>query len=178
MRHTLRLLSLLFGVSTFTLQACAVQSPPDEVETSTDQLSASPAAVEVLASTRRTVVGTPTYGAEATEPLLSVELRVEDALLATAHPGFDGQERPFVLIPREEYGDVRWERIALHYRGQLSRGYFAERRLDVYDVSGVKLSEADLTLTRGLGVALGLETNVGTIWLQSTGDNFPVTEVR
>ena len=71
-------------------------------------------------------------------------------------------------------GAVRWERVELGYRGQLTAGYFGERRLDVYDATGIRLSDADLALLRGQGVAVGLDTNVGRVWAQKPGENFTV----
>jgi hypothetical protein len=37
-----------------------------------------------------------------------------------------------------------------------------------------RLSDADLAVVKLRGVAVGLDTNVGTIWAQESGANFPV----
>lgn len=146
---------------------------------SQDITSAKEPGLDVTASWRRVVTGVPTYGYDATEPFLTVGIGVDDGAVRAAHPGFDGLERPFVLVPRaSDDGSVRWERVDLRYRGQSSRGYYGQIRIDRYETEGVKLSEKDLAAALSLGVAAGIDSNVGTIWAQDHGANFRPAEQR
>lgn len=44
-------------------------------------------------------------------------LKVDDASIRAQAPEFDGQERPFLMIPAEHEGQVTWYRHELRYRG-------------------------------------------------------------
>ncbi len=75
----------------------------------------------------------------------------------------------------EVAGNLRWERLELARHDETRRGYFAERRIDVYELSRIRLSTGDLEAVRTLGIAVGLDTNRGTIWAQEPGSNVVVT---
>jgi hypothetical protein len=63
-------------------------------------------------------------------------------------------------------------RFELSYQSEGRRGYYGERRFDRSELRGTKLSTCDLEAVRSLGVAVGLDTNVGTVWAQNAGGNF------
>ena len=88
-----------------------------------------------------------------------------------------GLERPFVLVPRASGSDgVRWDRIALAFTGPIPQGCYLERRVDGYATTpALRLTEEDLDLVKRHGVAVGLDTNQGTIWAEGPGNNITVT---
>jgi hypothetical protein len=132
----------------------------------------------VEATYRRVLTDVPTYGYYPTEPRVSIAVETEDAAMAREHPGFDGYERAFVLLPRQTGRGVLWERLDLRYTGPGRHGYFGERRFDTYAVDAVRLTDEDLSLVLEHGVAVGFDTNVGTVWAQEPGENYPVREKR
>lgn len=67
---------------------------------------------------------------------------------------------------------MRWLRIDVPYETQTRAGYYAERTVDVHLLESLYLSKEDLEAMRELGVAIGLQTNVGTLWAQEPGRNF------
>jgi|GEM_PF-3795377 len=172
-----RLVLVAMLASGALLVGCASEAEEDvgaAAETTTQEVaSAKEPGIDVKATWRRVVTGVPTYGYEATEPFLALEITVDDAKVRAQHSGFDGFERPFALVPRAgvRSGDVRWERVELAFRGESRHGYYGEQRRDVYEVKGIRLAEADVEVVLSLGVAVGLETNVGTVWAQDPGDN-------
>ena len=127
--------------------------------------------VTVDARYRFAFVGTPTYGSEQT-PFLSVTVAVDDVAIRRAHPNFNGFEAPFVRVPRTSNGRVVWESVALRYAGTFTVGYYGQERRDRYELASPRA--IDLATVQRLGVAVGLETNVGTLWAQEPGQNFPV----
>jgi hypothetical protein len=164
-------------VSLTTLVGCAAPADDATGSTQEDITSAKEPGVEVDAVYRYVVTGTPTYGYDATEPFLWIDIVVDDAAIRRQHPGFDGYERPFVLLPRKDAsGAITWERRELAYRGQSQRGYMALRPVDLYGLASTKLSSGDLQAVLAEGVAVGLDSNVGTIWAQDAGKNFVPTK--
>lgn len=172
--------SAALALSLSLLAGCAVEANPEaEGEAqSTEQsvVSAVEPGIDVEVKSRLVLIDTPTYGYYPTAPFVSVRILVEDAKLRATRPGFDGYERPFVLLPRADgpNGQVRWERQTPKYKGVTLRGYYAERRLDMYELDAQRMSEADFKLAREHGIAVGMDTNVGTIWAQTPGKNFEV----
>ncbi len=69
--------------------------------------------VSVSATYRDVVVGTPTYGNDATAPVLTVRVEVDDAAIRAQVPGFDGREQVFVRGPKLKSGGTVWESHAL-----------------------------------------------------------------
>lgn len=130
-------------------------------------------AVNVLTTGKTTPVpdrNPPTYGTQfRDQSSLGVRVKVDDARLRQQFDGFDGLERPFALVPKEENGAVTWERHPLTYRGPGREGFYGERKVDQYELDA--LQNVDRRALEQYGVAVGLETNVGTLWAQDPGDN-------
>lgn len=117
-------------------------------------------------------VGTPTYGSEPV-PAMHLRVAVNDAAVKEAH-GYDGFERPFAMIPREVNGQLTWERHALEFSGHGRAGYFGQLQTDEYQLPrGVRI---DPKTVKALGIAIGLETNTGTVWAQRPGENHAVVD--
>lgn len=155
-----------------TAVGCAAPHSDDVSATDAALVSTLEPGIQAAATWRRAYVGTPTYGYEPTAPFVTFEVVVEDAALRTTHPAFDGYESAFVLLPRAEGGQVRWERLPLPYRSSSDVGYYSMHRVDTHGWGPVRFSEADFTALATHGFAVGLETNVGVIWAQKPGDDF------
>lgn len=150
--------------------ACAVEpSAPEEGTTESPLASKKSRAIDVVAEATSRSVGTPTYGYDPRGTFLEVEVSVDDRALREEHPGFDGLERAFALVTVADGATERTVRIELPFLHGRRTGYYAERTLDVH---GTTLRNDALVVSRG--VAVGLETNVGTIWAQERGDDFPI----
>jgi hypothetical protein len=166
-----------------SLSHVACSAAPDAAEeaaesASEDALSRAQTGIEVKARVREGVVGTPTIGSPATAPFLSIEVTVDDRQVRTQHRGFDGFERAFALVPRQSDGGTKWTRVELAYRGTSQRGYIALYPVDLYEASSLRLTDSDRALVSSLGIAVGLDTNVGTVWAQNYGDNFRPQDAR
>jgi len=140
------------------LAACATSGSADAT-TANDQAITEDTGVTVHASWQLAVTGTPTYGYDATEPFVDVAIEVDDQAIRAAHPGFDGLERAFVVIPFANGP----QRLELPYRGHTVTGYIELRPIDQYALDARKVSADDLTAIRAEGVTIELETNVGTL---------------
>src|SRR5687767_11020086 len=109
--------------------ACAPRADDDDASASTTDAAsegqALGAGVVVKASYAMVVTGTPTYGNDATEPVLNVEVEIDDAEVRRQHPGFDGYENVFVLVPNRDGG---WQSSPLAWKGTAGRGYYAQVR--------------------------------------------------
>lgn len=105
---------------------------------------------------------------------VGAHLKVDDAAIRAQRPGFDGFERPFVMLPAEHNGQVTWYRHELQYRGPGIAGPWKPNLVDTYELPEV--TNVDRAALQKYGVAVGLETNVGTIWAQKPGENFGVTD--
>ena len=150
--------------------ACAPVEADDAATWDADAVTLR-AGVTVDARYSHAFVGTPTYGSQQT-PFLRVVVTVDDAAVRRAHPGFNGFEAPFARVPRASAGRVVWETVPLRYAGTSSAGYYGQERRDRYELATPRA--IDLATVQRLGVAVGLETNVGTLWAQDLGQNFPV----
>lgn len=129
--------------------------------------------VVTTAEWRDLVVGTPTYGDPATEPFLRLEVVVDDAAVAAQVGGFDGLEQVFALVPRRlGDGSLRWESVDVPFVGPELSGYYGEVRRDRHETEWLR--GLDVATARELGVAFGMDTNVGTVWLQGPDENTPV----
>jgi hypothetical protein len=130
--------------------------------------------------------GVPTYGHDPRAPRLDVEVIVDDAQVAAALPGFDGLESAFALVPRSDGAEgARWELHGLSWAGGAYRTVGSslydqrtERVGDKHVLRGLRLSEADLQQVLARGIAVGLDTNRGTVWAQDADQNFTVDESR
>jgi hypothetical protein len=164
--------------SVFALSTACGGTPEAEVEApaslgqSAAELTVS-SGVIVSATYSYVVVGTPTYGNDATAPVLTVRVEVDDAAIRAQVPGFDGFEQVFVQVPKLQGGSVVWESHALTWKASRMGGYYAQIRYDIHE-SGSIWGVHGPTLEQH-GVAVGLNTNVGTLWAQQPGQNFPVT---
>jgi hypothetical protein len=132
--------------------------------------------ISVQTELSRLVTGTPTIGNHAEVDVLQVEVKVNDARLRQQLSSFDGFERVFALVPmRVESGEVKWNRIDLGKFHQERTGFFMQEFLDVHS-SHQPLRGIDAEAIREHGIAIGLDTNVGTVWAQSPGENFRAGE--
>jgi hypothetical protein len=166
-------LASVFALSTACGGASSVEvDSPERLGQSSGELTVS-SGVTVSASYSYVVVGTPTYGNDATAPVLTVRVEVDDAALRAQVPGFDGMEQAFVQVPKRKNGVVVWESHTLTWKASRMGGYYAQIRYDIHE-SGSIWGVDGPTLEQN-GVAVGLNTNVGTLWAQQPGQNFPVT---
>lgn len=184
LRPSARSVFTAFAVLALALvTGCAAESsePVPEAEdvevASQDVVSGKEPAIDVTARYRLVYADTPTYGYEPKAALLDIDVVVDDARLAKSLPGFDGYERAFALVPRTRDGRVVFERVELAYRGQSVRGYIALRFVDRHGVEGLRLGEQEVPALRESGIAIGLETNRGTVWAQEPGKNFAAEKV-
>jgi hypothetical protein len=105
--------------------------------------------------------------------IMSLSLRTFDARLAAEFPGYDGaSERAFALAPVEKAdGSLEWRRFDLPFKGVKGEGDAAYGLF--HETMGAEAGLAPHVLDRE-GVAFGLDTNVGTLWLQAPGRNAPL----
>lgn len=121
------------------------------------------------------VTGTPTYGHPATDTFVRLAVVVEDAELQSEYAAFDGFEHVFALVPRRgSDGVVIWEGHNLPYRYTSHHGYCGEKRSDRHETEW--LPDLDVETIMELGVAFGMDTNVGLVWLQQPNENFPLQD--
>ena len=153
-----------------TTAACAAETEPEAGSLESPLASKKSPGIDVVAKAVSHSVGTPTYGYDPRGLFLTVTASIDDGALRTKHPGFDGLERPFALVTVDDRGAPRTVRIPLPYAHTRRVGYYGERAIDVYEAT-LRLD----TLSVERGVAVGLDTNVGTIWAQDPGDDFPIT---
>jgi hypothetical protein len=167
--------TLLVCLAALSFQACA-PAPEDALDLGEDSAAQAVASrrepgLDVTVRTAMVPTGTPTYGYNPQAPVMTVELRVEDSTLRQRRPRFNGLERPFALVPQAlEGGATRWVRVPLTYQHTARAGYYGQIAVDVYSLGPARVADLD-TLER-LGVAVGLDTNVGTLWAQDPGANF------
>jgi hypothetical protein len=106
----------------------------------------------------------PPYGGEQI-----AELGVRDSALRSLFgmASFDGMEKPFILVPGRDGNDLRWTRIDMTYVG-------TGDSTDRYQVS-IPRELRDLSAMREHGFAFGMDTNLGTVWVQTPDDNLKPT---
>ena len=75
---------------------------------------------------------------------------------------FDGLEKVFALVPDREGAHPKWYRVELAYQG---------KPVGTHDLHGAIVENSYGPIWEN-GVAFGLDTNVGTVWLQLPGDNY------
>lgn len=167
----LRTIASLLALSLSLTAACAPVDGLDEAATQEADAVVLREGVTVDARYRFVYTTTPTYGSQP-DAVLTVTVSVNDATVRRANPGFNGFEAPFVRIPRAENGRVLWESVALRYVGTSPTGYYGQERLDRYELASAR--RIDLPTVQRLGVAVGMETNVGSLWAQSPDRNHPV----
>lgn len=162
------------GAADDDLDTIDTSDTSESIQEATSELVAT-SGVKVSATYRYVVTGTPTYGYDATEPVLTVKVEVTDAQIRQAFPAFDGMESAFALIPKPQAGGaVAWETIPLAFKGTSLQGYYGQTKVDLHESAptfGVNVAALEQ-----YGVAVGLTTNVGTIWAQNPGSNWSVTK--
>jgi hypothetical protein len=98
--------------------------------------------------------------------------------------GFDNLEKAFALVPtRNKKNEVVWERVDVPYAfPSADRG---GNRYDIHEATIKSTTKGSVIVSDGqtktvnikvddlrkLGVAYGLKTNAGDVWLQYQGDN-------
>jgi hypothetical protein len=155
----MRMKTMLFAALA-SLAAVACSAPAEEAASTSSDVTTEETGLRVEATWARAITGTPTSGFDATTPVLDFSLRVDDGAIRSAHPSFDGLERPYVLVPR---ADGSTTRLDLPFRYTTQEGFIQLHPVDVYDNDTFFISEADLALVRDRGVTVGLDTNVGAI---------------
>jgi hypothetical protein len=104
---------------------------------------------------------------------LQMTVSVDATRLAEEAAGAGADVRVFALVPEQHEGGIEWVRHELPhaYSWRLVAGGGATIRYDVHalGLSGSTIEAASLDEA---GIALGLETEAGTIWLQTQGDNY------
>lgn len=71
-------------------------------------------------------------------------------------------------MPTEVNGKLERKREALHYQGSHLGGYIDLHPVDSYELND---RNVDRDLVERYGIALGMDTNNGTLWLQKPGQN-------
>jgi len=102
---------------------------------------------------------------------LSTVVCVDDALVAGGAPDFTAHERVFVLLPRQRDGKVVWARHDLEYEYAWASGAPGKPKVVAVHIGLFALADADIDAVVWHGVAYGLDSNVGTLWLQTSDDN-------
>ncbi len=113
---------------------------------------------------------------------LSTVVTVNEALVKAQSPEFAALQQVFVLLPllpllpHGEQGAPVWTRYELVHRYRWETGGSGEpSAYDVYSAV-IAASLADLDAMVWHGIAFGMDTNSGTLWLQTEDDNYrPVT---
>lgn len=176
----MRFTALFFFFACFALFTAACADAPIEAgETAAPiptKSRVSAEAITVDAEWRSVSAGTPTYGYDPREDIMRVTVHVDDGAIRARHPGFDGFESAFVLVPRATDAGLIWESHGLPYAGQTRAGYYGEIVIDIHGSDWIR--GLDVQAAVEYGVAVGLDTNVGPIWAQGPGENFPVVEAR
>ena len=98
---------------------------------------------------------------------LSLQMRVDDAHVREDNNGFDGMEQVFAIVPMK---DGSWERFAMGYSGD--RVDRSGRREDLHKRTVTADDGVDFDKVQKEGIAFGMETNVGTLYVQRFGDNY------
>jgi len=170
--------ALALSFSMLTIAGCAFQADDEAADLeSIDIWSEGLTAVSgvtTAATYQEVVTGTPTYGYPATSPMLTIHVEVDDAALRKQFPAFDGMESAFALVPKQKNGALVWESVALSWKGTTLKGYYGQTVIDIHESGSVW--GVDWPTLQANGVAVGLTTNVGTIWAQASGQNWPVVK--
>lgn len=171
--------ALLFALS--AASGCATPADEADVSSSDEELATAVPprpfnGIEVVANYSLTFPDyPPTLGSQQTIPVVDIEIVVDDAAVANVVADFDGYERAFALVPRMRDGQTRFERVELPFEGRRVRGFIALRWVDIHGVSSLRLDSADRAGLLEKGIAVGLETNRGTVWAQLPDRTHPVT---
>jgi hypothetical protein len=145
---------------------CSATPDAEIAESGGDAIvSSNEPAIDVDATYRMVFSHVPTLGSETPDlPLLTVDVTVDDQVFRQMHPAFDSLERAFIIIPRRTDGQIWLDRIEMPFDHRSLVGTTALRWVDVHSLKDVHLSMDDLSLVRSQGIAVGLDTNLGTVW--------------
>jgi len=108
---------------------------------------------------------------------LEVAVTVNNRILATAVDGFDGDEKPYVLLPYMENRDIAWQKVPLRRDGAPTVDPVTGDVLDNYVMKIGPPQDPDGTRAETAadhGVQVVLDTNVGPIHAQPEGQTYPV----
>ena len=108
---------------------------------------------------------------------LHLQVSVDDDSVRSRAAGFNGYERVFALVPERRDGELSWQRQDLSYSGSWSYGGSSRvggRPQPTYDNHSESLrpDAVDPRTIEEEGIAFGMDTNVGTLWMQTLGDNY------
>ena len=101
---------------------------------------------------------------------VNLRVTVNDAALRREGHQFDGMEQAFALVPtRNKKNEIEWKRVALTFTGRT-----ADRGGNQYDTHTAKIQGKGIRTEdlKNLGVAFGLKTDTGEVWLQHSDDNY------
>jgi len=124
-----------------------------------------------------TVIFSHNVGAGGRIDEISLEMKVNDSKVRSQVWGFDGRETAFAVFPRNTPDGVKWDdRVNLgweyHTIGwkEQQDGIPSDSGIDIHR----KLIDArghDLDAIRKYGVAFGMYTNKGELWVQEPNQN-------
>jgi hypothetical protein len=99
----------------------------------------------------------------------SVRVAVDDKKLRQldGFADFDGREKAFALVPERHGAEVQWKKVNLGYEAT-----FTDRATGDRVDEHAAYPSLDMDAVREHGIAIGLETNKGTVWLQELDDNW------
>ncbi|MCC6809779.1 MAG: hypothetical protein IT381_20285 [Deltaproteobacteria bacterium] len=104
---------------------------------------------------------------------LTISVSIQDRTLRDkVGAGFDGMERPFAYMPNPANGGV-FEKKYLSFVGTTPAS--GPRPDSDHFKLVLKAGEFDLAAAMLHGIAVGLDTNVGEVWMQAPGDDHKVT---
>jgi hypothetical protein len=93
----------------------------------------------------------------------------DDELRRVGHQ-FDGLEHAFALVPtRNQKNQVEWKRIEIPFSARTMDRTGGSLDIHQLTINGTGIRTDDL---KNLGVAYGLKTNTGDVWLQYRDDNY------
>ncbi|MDP1916158.1 MAG: hypothetical protein Q8L14_07925 [Myxococcales bacterium] len=101
---------------------------------------------------------------------VNLQVTVNDAALRREGHQFDGMEQAFALVPtRNKKNQIEWKRVELSFTHRS-----ADRGGNMYDTHVAKIQGKGIRTDdlKNLGVAYGLKTNTGEVWLQHSDDNY------
>lgn len=99
-----------------------------------------------------------------------LEVTVNDKALRNTGHDFNGLEQAFALVPtRNKKNQIEWKRVEIPFAHRSS-----DRGGNMYDIHSVSIKGTGIRTEdlKNLGVAYGLKTNTGEVWLQYADDNY------
>ena len=104
---------------------------------------------------------------------MDINVAVDDAKVRSQLDGFDGMERPFALVPYQHGdGPVEWRKVDLGFEAtDFDPKSHAVK--DEYTAQSIDMTD---NVADKYGIAVGMETNEGTVWAQDYGQTFKVKD--